>query len=110
MLNIYSNMITFIQFMENVEEDSEKDAFIDQFQLNIDKDKGFYANINEFDKEKLKDRLKSWSKYEKMSPADKKNIESIINKKSSKVFPFKSNFKTGLSSLSRNSVPEICSL
>jgi len=85
MLNIYSNMITFIQFMESVEEDSEKDAFIDQFQLNIDKDKGFYANINEFDKEKLKDRLKSWSKYEKMSPADKKNIESIINKKSSKL-------------------------
>lgn len=81
-------MITFIQFMENVEEDSEKDAFIDQFQLNIDKDKGFYANINEFDKEKLKKRLKSWSKYEKMSAADKSNIESIINKKSSKLLDF----------------------
>lgn len=81
-------MITFIQFIENVEEDSEKDAFIDQFQLNIDKDKGFYANINEFDKEKLKQRLKSWSKYEKMSAADKSNIESIINKKSSKLLDF----------------------
>ena len=78
-------MITFIQFLEATENETEakKDAFKNQLQLNIDNDQGFTINLSKLDIEKIKTRLKSWSKYDQMSKEDKTMIKSIIGKSSS---------------------------
>jgi hypothetical protein len=78
-------MITFIQFLESVGEDANKDAFINHFQLNISDKKGWYANISMFDAKKLQDRMNTWNKYAKMNDADKKMIKDITKSKSTKL-------------------------
>jgi hypothetical protein len=78
-------MITFIQFLESVEDETQKDAFIDHFQLNVDEKKGMYANMSVFDTDKIENRLKTWNKYIKMNDADKNEIRRIIRSKSSKL-------------------------
>jgi len=78
-------MITFIQFLESVGENANKDAFINHFQLNISDKKGWYANISMFDAKKLQDRMNTWNKYAKMNDADKKVIKDLIKSKSSKL-------------------------
>lgn len=78
-------MITFIQFLESVEDETQKDAFIDQLQLNIDEKKGLYANMSVFDADKIEERLKTWNKYVKMNDADKKEIKKIVRSNSAKL-------------------------
>lgn len=78
-------MITFIQFLEATENETQakKNAFKNQLQLNIDNEQGFTINLSKLDIEKIKTRLKSWSKYAQMSEEDKTMIKSIIGKASS---------------------------
>ena len=74
-------MITFIQFLETVENKDQKQAFVNQLQLNIDIDKGMYANISDFKLDRIKERLNSWTMYTKLNPADKKQIQDLIDEK-----------------------------
>ena len=78
-------MITFIQFLESAQDDAQKEAFINHFQLNIDDKKGWYANISVFDPKKLEERLKTWNKYVAMNDADKTEVKRLIRNKSAKL-------------------------
>jgi len=78
-------MITFIQFLESVKDDTQKNAFIDHFQLNIDDEKGWFANIKLFDIKKIQKRLETWNKYSKMDDAKKAQIKDMLRSKSAKL-------------------------
>ena len=77
-------MITFMQFLENVEDKSQKDSLKNYLQLNIS-EKGWYANVSSFDPKKIQSRLDTWTKYIKLNDADKEKIREIVNSKSAKL-------------------------
>ena len=77
-------MITFMQFLENVEDQPEKDALKNYLQLNIS-DKGWYANVSSFDPKKIQSRLNTWTRYIKLDDADKEKIREIVNSESAKL-------------------------
>jgi len=98
-------MITFIQFLESVEDETKKDAFINHFQLNIDDKKGWYANIDVFDPKKIIQRLKTWNKYTKMNDAEKTEVKRIIKNRSSKLIDLFNLFFKEINRETEESVP-----
>jgi len=98
-------MITFIQFLESAQDDAQKEAFINHFQLNIDDKKGWYANINVFDPKKITERMKTWNRYTKMNDADKKGVKEILGNKSSKIIDLYNAFYQKVSRETEESVP-----
>lgn len=98
-------MITFMQFLESVEDETQKEAFIDHFQLNIDDKKGWYANISVFDPKKIIERLKTWNKYVSMNDADKTEIKRLIKSKSAKLIDLFNAFYKKVNRETEESVP-----
>ena len=98
-------MITFMQFLESVEDETQKDAFINHFQLNVDDKKGLYANISVFDPKKIEERLKTWNKYVKMNDADKTEVKRLIKSKSAKLIDLFNIFYKKISRETEENVP-----
>ena len=97
-------MITFMQFLENVEDKSQKDSLKNYLQLNIS-EKGWYANVSSFDPKKIQSRLDTWTKYIKLDKADQEKIREIVNSKSAKLIDLFNAFYKKISRETEESAP-----
>jgi len=94
-----------MQFVESIENKSQKDAFVAHFDLKINVDKGMYDNISNFDTKHIADRLKTWNKYAKMSSADKIEIKKLLKSKSAKISDLYNAFYRKVNRENEESVP-----
>lgn len=96
-------MITFIQFVESIQNKDRMQSFINQLLPNIDVDKGRYANIIDFDKDKLEEKLKTWNVFQNLSAEDKKNIIAMLDMKGKKIIDLFNAIEVSASSANKTS-------